>query len=58
MVFHILLKDRNSENRRTVEVRTCESFKEAETKLLHDERYHFDPKFEEMIAIVKDDYVV
>ena len=56
--FWVTLQDRNTGNRRTLDVRLCKSFTEAETKVYHDGRYHFDPRFEEMIGITKDDYTL
>lgn len=56
--FYVTLRDRTTGNRRTLDVRTCTSFKEAETKVIHDGRFNYDPKFEEMIGITKDDYVL
>jgi hypothetical protein len=56
--FYVTLQDRTTGNRRTLDVRTCKSFSEAETKVTHDGRYHYDPKHEEMIAIHKDDHIV
>lgn len=58
VVFYVTLLDRNTGNRRTERVTTCKSFTEAETKITHDERFNFDPRFEEMISIVKGDYTV
>jgi hypothetical protein len=56
--FYITLESKDSGNRRTERVTTCDTFAEAETKLTHDGRFHFDPQFEEIICIVKGDRLV